>query len=159
MGKLNFQGWKKISVAIPPQNPDGRTGIIQRNFHYTTRMGLKVVGFRIECDPYRELRHLLHLFRRPARGHRPLRGGHARYRRYVRFMVRQSESSTKRAEAPAPPDHDAERALPKEGSFSKRGDQTGSPSFAASPSSRAYPTTRYASSPEPAPRRTGTQVT
>jgi Flagellar filament outer layer protein Flaa len=51
MGKLNFQGWKKISVAIPPQNPDGRSGIIQRNFHYVNRMGLRVVGFRIECDP------------------------------------------------------------------------------------------------------------
>jgi hypothetical protein len=51
MGKLNFQGWKKLAVAIPPQNPDGRTGIVQRNFHYTSHMGLKVVGFRIECDP------------------------------------------------------------------------------------------------------------
>jgi hypothetical protein len=51
MGKLNFQGWKKLSVAIPPQNPDGRTGIVQRNFHYTSHMGLRVVGFRIECDP------------------------------------------------------------------------------------------------------------
>lgn len=51
IGKLNFQGWKKVSVAIPPQNPDGRTGIVQRNFHYTSHMGLKVVGFRVECDP------------------------------------------------------------------------------------------------------------
>jgi hypothetical protein len=51
MGKLNFQGWKKLSVAIPPQNPDGRTGIVQRNFHYTTHMGLKIEGFRIECEP------------------------------------------------------------------------------------------------------------
>jgi hypothetical protein len=51
MGKLNFLGWKKLSVSIPPQNPDGRTGIVQRNFHYTNRMGIKVVGFRIECDP------------------------------------------------------------------------------------------------------------
>jgi hypothetical protein len=51
MGKLNFQGWKKLSVAIPPQNPDGRTGIVQRNFHYTSHMGIKVVGFRIQCDP------------------------------------------------------------------------------------------------------------
>jgi len=51
MGKLNFQGWKKMSVAIPPQNPDGRTGIVQRNFHYTSHMGLKIVGFKIECDP------------------------------------------------------------------------------------------------------------
>lgn len=51
LGKLNFQGWKKLSVAIPPQNPDGRTGIVQRNFHYTSHMGMKVVGFRVECDP------------------------------------------------------------------------------------------------------------
>ena len=51
MGKLNFQGWKKLSVAIPPQNPDGTTGIVQRNFHYTTHMGIKVTGFRVECDP------------------------------------------------------------------------------------------------------------
>jgi len=51
MGKLNFQGWKKLSVAIPPQNPDGRTGIVQRNFHYTSHMGLRIVGFKIECDP------------------------------------------------------------------------------------------------------------
>ncbi len=50
MGTLNFQGWKEMSVAIPPQNPDGFTGIIQRNFHYTSKMGLKVVGFKIECD-------------------------------------------------------------------------------------------------------------
>jgi len=51
MGKLNFQGWKKMTVAIPPQNPDGRTGIVQRNFHYNSHMGLKVKGFRIKCDP------------------------------------------------------------------------------------------------------------
>lgn len=51
LGKLNFQGWKKMSVAIPPQNPDGMTGIIQRNYHYTSQMGLKIVGFKIECDP------------------------------------------------------------------------------------------------------------
>ena len=50
LGKLNFQGWKKMSVAIPPQNPDGMTGIIQRNYHYNSQMGLKVVGFKIECD-------------------------------------------------------------------------------------------------------------
>jgi hypothetical protein len=51
MGKLNFQGWKKMTVAIPPQNPDGRTGIVQRNYHYTSHMGLKVKGFRVQCDP------------------------------------------------------------------------------------------------------------
>jgi len=51
LGKLNFQGWKKLSVAIPPQNPDGVSGIIQRNYHYTSQMGLKIIGFKIECDP------------------------------------------------------------------------------------------------------------
>ncbi len=51
MGTLNFAGWKKLSVAIPPQNPDGRTGIVQRNFHYASHMGIKIVGFKIACDP------------------------------------------------------------------------------------------------------------
>lgn len=51
LGKLNFQGWKKLSVAVPPQNPDGQSGIVQRNFHYTSHMGLKIVGFKVECDP------------------------------------------------------------------------------------------------------------
>ena len=51
MGKLNFQGWKKLTVAVPPQNPDGRSGIVQRNFHFSSHMGLKIVGFKIECDP------------------------------------------------------------------------------------------------------------
>lgn len=51
MGKLNFQGWKKLTVAIPPQSADGKSGIIQRNYHYNSFMGLKVVGFKVECDP------------------------------------------------------------------------------------------------------------
>jgi hypothetical protein len=50
MGQLNFQGWKKMSVAIPPQNVDGMNGIIQRNYHYNSQMGLKVIGFKIETD-------------------------------------------------------------------------------------------------------------
>ncbi|GAB1483823.1 flagellar filament outer layer protein FlaA [Treponema sp.] len=51
MGKLNFQGWKKLTVAIPPQSPDGKNGIVQRNYHYNNQMGLKVIGFLVECDP------------------------------------------------------------------------------------------------------------
>lgn len=51
MGKLNFQGWKKLTVAIPPQGADGKSGIVQRNYHYTSNSGLKVIGFRVECDP------------------------------------------------------------------------------------------------------------
>lgn len=50
LGKLNFQGWKEMSVAIPPQNADGFNGIVQRNWHYANKMGIKVVGFKIECD-------------------------------------------------------------------------------------------------------------
>lgn len=51
MGKLNFQGWKKLTVAVPPQNPDGENGIVQRNYHYNNQMGLKIIGFKVECDP------------------------------------------------------------------------------------------------------------
>jgi hypothetical protein len=44
MGKLNFTGWKRMTVAVP-------TSIVQRDYHYTNRMGLKIDGFRIDCDP------------------------------------------------------------------------------------------------------------
>ncbi|HNY21392.1 MAG TPA: flagellar filament outer layer protein FlaA [Treponemataceae bacterium] len=51
VGRLKHSGWKLMTVAIPPQNPDGKSGIIQKDYHYGTRMGLKVVGFKVECDP------------------------------------------------------------------------------------------------------------
>ncbi|MDR0760813.1 MAG: flagellar filament outer layer protein FlaA [Treponema sp.] len=51
MGKLNFQGWKRLTVAIPPQAEDGKNGIVQRNYHYNNQMGIRVTGFRINCDP------------------------------------------------------------------------------------------------------------
>ncbi len=44
MGRLNFTGWKKLTVAVP-------TSIVQRDYHYNNRMGLKVEGFRVDCDP------------------------------------------------------------------------------------------------------------
>ena len=44
VGKLNFSGWKKLTVAIP-------TNIVQRDYHYNNQMGVKVVGFRIDTDP------------------------------------------------------------------------------------------------------------
>jgi hypothetical protein len=50
MGKLNFQGWKKLTVAIPPQSGDGIMGVTQRSYHYNNQMGIKVMGFRINCD-------------------------------------------------------------------------------------------------------------
>jgi hypothetical protein len=51
MGKLNFQGWKKMTVAIPPQADNSLSGIVQRNYHYNNLMGIKIVGFRIDVDP------------------------------------------------------------------------------------------------------------
>jgi hypothetical protein len=51
MGRLNFQGWKKLTVAIPPQSGDGVNGITQRSYHYNNRMGIKILGFWINCDP------------------------------------------------------------------------------------------------------------
>jgi hypothetical protein len=51
MGRLNFQGWKKLTVAIPPQAEDGVNGVVQRNYHYNNQMGIKITGFRIDCDP------------------------------------------------------------------------------------------------------------
>ncbi len=44
MGKLNFTGWKRMTVAVP-------TNIVQRDYHYNNRMGIKVEGFRVICDP------------------------------------------------------------------------------------------------------------
>jgi hypothetical protein len=49
--RLNFQGWKKLTVAIPPQAEDGVHGIVQRNYHFTSDMGIKIVGFRLDMDP------------------------------------------------------------------------------------------------------------
>jgi len=44
MGPLNFTGWKKMSVAIP-------THITQRDYHYNNRMGIEILGFRVDIDP------------------------------------------------------------------------------------------------------------
>jgi len=52
MGRLNFQGWRKMTVAIPPQAEDGFRGIVQRNYHYNNNMGIKIRGFRIQVDPW-----------------------------------------------------------------------------------------------------------
>jgi len=52
MGKLNFQGWKKLTVAIPPQAEDGLNGIVQRNYHYNNNLGIKITGLRVKVDPW-----------------------------------------------------------------------------------------------------------
>jgi len=43
LGKLNFMGWKKLTVAIPPS-------IVQDEYHFTVKRGIKFVGFRIDAD-------------------------------------------------------------------------------------------------------------
>ena len=43
MGKLNFVGWKKVTVSVPPT-------IVQRDYHYNNKMGITVQGFNILCD-------------------------------------------------------------------------------------------------------------
>lgn len=50
LGSLGFSGWKKLTVAIPP-TPDGEHGIIQQSAYNGVRPGLRVVGFRIDCNP------------------------------------------------------------------------------------------------------------
>jgi hypothetical protein len=43
MGRLNFSGWRQLTVPIPPN-------INQRDIHYTNQGGIEVVGFVIEPD-------------------------------------------------------------------------------------------------------------
>lgn len=50
MGSLAFSGWKKMTVAIPP-SPDGERGIVQQSAYYGDRPGLRIIGFRVDCDP------------------------------------------------------------------------------------------------------------
>ena len=52
MGTLNFQGWRQLTVAVPPQPRDGMSGIVQRNFHYNNQMGIKITGLRVDVDPF-----------------------------------------------------------------------------------------------------------
>ena len=50
MGTLDYSGWKKLVVAVPP-SPDGTKGIVQTSSYYGTRPGLTILGFRIDCEP------------------------------------------------------------------------------------------------------------
>jgi len=52
MGRLNFQGWRQMTVAIPPQMDDGIRGIVQQNFHHQHHAGIRVRGFRIDVNPW-----------------------------------------------------------------------------------------------------------
>lgn len=50
VGKIDFSGWKQMKVAVPP-SPDGVHGIVQSSSFLGDKPGLKVVGFRIDCNP------------------------------------------------------------------------------------------------------------
>lgn len=50
MGTLQFSGWKKMTVAVPP-SPDGVHGIVQTSAYHGDRPGLKILGFRVDCNP------------------------------------------------------------------------------------------------------------
>lgn len=50
MGSLGFGGWKKMTAVVPP-SPDGEHGIVQQSAFYNSRPGLRIVGFRIDCNP------------------------------------------------------------------------------------------------------------
>jgi len=43
MGKLNFAGWKKITVTIPPH-------IKQVNYPHSNAMGIFIEGLNVQCD-------------------------------------------------------------------------------------------------------------
>ena len=50
MGSLEFSGWKKITAAIPP-SPDSEHGIVQSSVYHGDKPGLRIVGFRVDCNP------------------------------------------------------------------------------------------------------------
>jgi hypothetical protein len=50
LGNLGYSGWKKLTCVVPPSN-DGVHGIIQHSVYYGDRPGLRIIGFRIDCDP------------------------------------------------------------------------------------------------------------
>ena len=43
IGKLNFMGWKKLTVAIPPR-------IIQSEHHFSNLRGIQFMGFRVDSN-------------------------------------------------------------------------------------------------------------
>lgn len=50
MGNLGFSGWKKLTCVVPP-SPDSEHGIIQRSAYYGNKPGLRIIGFRVDCNP------------------------------------------------------------------------------------------------------------
>jgi len=50
MGNLAFSGWKKLTCVVPP-SPDGEHGIVQSSAYYGDKPGLRIIGFRVDCNP------------------------------------------------------------------------------------------------------------
>lgn len=50
LGNLGFSGWKKLTVAVPP-TPDGEHGIIQQSAYNGIKPGIRILGFRVDCNP------------------------------------------------------------------------------------------------------------
>jgi len=50
LGTLEFSGWKKLTCAIPP-SPDNEHGIVQQSSYHGDKPGLRIVGFRVDCNP------------------------------------------------------------------------------------------------------------
>lgn len=50
MGSLGFSGWKKLTCVVPP-SPDSEHGIVQHSAYYGDRPGLRILGFRVDCNP------------------------------------------------------------------------------------------------------------
>ena len=50
MGNLGFSGWKKLTAVVPP-SPDSEHGIVQHSVYYGDKPGLRVIGFRVDCNP------------------------------------------------------------------------------------------------------------
>lgn len=50
MGNLGFSGWKKLTCVVPP-SPDSEHGIVQHSAYYGNKPGLRIIGFRVDCNP------------------------------------------------------------------------------------------------------------
>jgi len=50
LGNLGFSGWKKLTCVVPP-SPDGEHGIVQSSAYYGDKPGLRILGFRVDCNP------------------------------------------------------------------------------------------------------------
>ena len=50
MGSLAFSGWKKLT-AVVPASPDGEHGVVQSSAYYGDKPGLRILGFRVDCNP------------------------------------------------------------------------------------------------------------